>query len=335
MPHHIDINNLTDEQKEQLIIALQASLSKSKHGKSTLINEIRESKFKKGFACPICGSISVVHNGTHNGRQRYLCKDCHKTFGDLTNTPLNRTKFPEKWIPFVECMLKGYSLRKSAEIVGVSYVTLFYWRHKLLDALTQTENNIFDGIVEMDETYFLQSDKGKKNLKNRKARKRGGVSKLRGISRDQVCVLVARDRTKNTISKVSCMGRIKTERVNELVGSYLSPANILCTDGWRAYKTYANERGMEYYALKDRCVLKGIYHIQNVNSYHSRMKKWLDRFNGVASKYLDNYLTWFKFLDSKGFEENATNLKAMLVESCLHKVNKSYNDFRLMEFDVA
>uniref|UniRef100_A0A540V7I7 Uncharacterized protein n=1 Tax=Litorilinea aerophila TaxID=1204385 RepID=A0A540V7I7_9CHLR len=30
----------------------------------------------------------------------------------------------------------------------------------------------------------------------------------RGISHEQVCVLVARDRTKATVSKVSCMGRI-------------------------------------------------------------------------------------------------------------------------------
>lgn len=28
----------------------------------------------------------------------------------------------------------------------------------------------------------------------------------------------------------------------------------------------------------------GVYHIQNVNSYHSRLKKWMDRFNGVATK---------------------------------------------------
>lgn len=36
-------------------------------------------------------------------------------------------------------MFKGYSLRKSAEIVGVTWVTLFYWRHKLLSALKQMD----------------------------------------------------------------------------------------------------------------------------------------------------------------------------------------------------
>jgi hypothetical protein len=32
--------------------------------------------------------------------------------------------------------------------------------------------------------------------------------------------------------------------------------------------------------------------VQNVNAYHSRFNKWLERFHGVATKYLPNYLGW-------------------------------------------
>ena len=32
----------------------------------------------------------------------------------------------------------------------------------------------------------------------------------------------------------------------------------------------------------------GDLHLQNVNAYHARLKTWLRRFNGVASRYLDN-----------------------------------------------
>lgn len=41
--------------------------------------------------------------------------------------------------------------------------------------------------------------------------------------------------------------------------------------------------------------VKGLYHIQNVNNYHSRLKGWIQRFNGVATKYFDHYLSWFQF----------------------------------------
>ena len=73
-----------------------------------------------------------------------------------------------------------------------------------------------------------------------------GKSKHRGISHEQVCVLVARDRTKATVSKVACMGRIVKTKVDNMIGSKLTSDNVLVTDAWRAYKTYAKEKGLEH-----------------------------------------------------------------------------------------
>lgn len=168
----------------------------------------------------------------------------------MSFSPLNKTHYVDKWIPFMECMIEGYSLCKSAAIVGVTWVTLFYWRHKILSALKQISIEHFDGIVEMDETYFLYSEKGQKHIIDRESRKRGGASNYRGISHEQVCLLVARDREKNTVSKVTCMGRIIKSQVENTVGQYLSVDNILCTDSWRAYKTYARDKGIEHYRIK-------------------------------------------------------------------------------------
>lgn len=101
-----------------------------------------------------------------------------------------------------------------------------------------------------------------------KPRKRGEKSKHRGISKEQVCVLVARHRTNATVSKVACMGRIVKTK-----GSKLSNENVLVT--WRAYKTNAKEKGLEYYLIKsndEKHIIKGLYHIQNVNGLHSCLK---------------------------------------------------------------
>lgn len=78
--------------------------------------------------------------------------------------------------------------------------------------------------------------------------------------------------------------------------------------------------------------VKGVYHIQNVNSYHSRLKKWMDRFNGVATKYLQNYLAWFRYLDSKEYENTASNKKNMLVKSCLFTVTDTNTKLRLSAY---
>lgn len=146
----------------------------------------------------------------------------------------------------------------------------------------------FLGIVEMDETYFLYSEKGKRKIDGRKSRNRGGTSKYRGISKEQ---------QKSTVSRVIGQGRIVKSRLDRAIVSKLSASNVLCTDAWRAFKTYATEKGLEYYRFKSagKERVRGLYHIQNVNNYHSRLKGWMDRFNGVATKYLDHYLSWLQF----------------------------------------
>ena len=39
------------------------------------------------------------------------------------------------------------------------------------------------------------------------------------------------------------------------------------------------------------------FHVQNVNAYDSRLKGWMARFHGVATKYLPNYLGWRRCLE--------------------------------------
>lgn len=46
--------------------------------------------------------------------------------------------------------------------------------------------------------------------------------------------------------------------------------------------------------------LAGCYHIQNVGAYQSRLKGWMARFKGVASKYLPSYLGWRRMIERDG-----------------------------------
>lgn len=267
-----EIQKLNPAEKQRLraffIDALTASSSTG-----NVLQEISERKNKQGYFCPHCQSKHVVRFGKYTTlvdgdevkKQHYRCKSCTATFTDLTNTALYRTRRLNKWIKFIECMIDGYSLRKSAKLVkGISHVTLFYWRHKLLSALKQIEVDNFQGIVEMDETYFLYSEKGQKKITGRKPRKRGGKAKKRGISKEQVCVLVARERDKNTVSKTLGVGRIKTEQLDKAIGHKLSSQNVLCTDFWRAFRAYAADNGMSIYQFKSdgKVRTKGLYHIQ-------------------------------------------------------------------------
>ena len=77
--------------------------------------------------------------------------------------------------PFIECMVKGLTLRKCAEKLGIALSTAFVWRHKVLAAMKRLDLPDFEGILETDETYFLYSEKGSRRIQGRKPRKRGGT----------------------------------------------------------------------------------------------------------------------------------------------------------------
>jgi hypothetical protein len=81
------------------------------------------------------------------------------------------------------------------------------WRHRFLTGIKMDRPRSLNGIVEADETFLPESEKGARNL-GRPARKRGGKASKRGISYEQVCILVARDRGGNTCDLVTGRGPV-------------------------------------------------------------------------------------------------------------------------------
>ena len=80
----------------------------------------------------------------------------------------------------------------------------------------------------------------------------------------------------------------------------MDEASVLCTDGAAVYAAFARRTGITHkvvYARPGLRVQEAAFHIQNVNAYHSRLKSWMVRFHGVATKYLVNYLGWRRMLE--------------------------------------
>ena len=114
---------------------------------------------------------------------------------------------------------KPKTIKEIAEKLNISDRTAFRWRHKILSVLeTKFMNDSLSGIVEADETFVLTAHKGF-HIEGVKGRKRGGVSKFRGLSHEQTGVLVAIDRSKNLISQVYGFGRITTQQVSNVLNN--------------------------------------------------------------------------------------------------------------------
>ena len=263
--------------------------------------------------CPACGATRFHRHGQAHGLQRYRCVLCGKTFNALTGTPLAHLHHKERWLAYADCLLNSFSVRKAAAQVNVHRNTSFRWRHRFL-ALAKTDRpRCLHGIAEADELYVLESQKGSRHM-TRPARKRGGAARQRGISDEQVCILVARDRTGQTVDFVTGLGQLTKARLHACLPPVIDRDILLVSDGHPVYPVFAREVGILHAAVNLRAGIRvhGTVHVQNVNAYHSRLREWLRVFHGVATRYLPNYLGWRWILDARRILSRESLLRATL-----------------------
>jgi len=141
----------------------------------------------------------------------------------------------------------GETIAKAATRCGVDYTTAFRWRHRFLEALNRDKPTRLSGIVEADETFVLESFKGRRRGLPRAARKRGGKASKRGLSAEQIPVLVARDRTGATIDAV--LPRLDAASIAAVLGQVVSRPAELCCDGGTAIKAFARRAQVTFHVL--------------------------------------------------------------------------------------
>ena len=84
----------------------------------------------------------------------------------------------------------------------------------------------------------------------------------------------------------------------------ITPRSKLCIDGGSALWEFASRNNFSFATMPSGryvCEYEPIFHIQTVNAYHSRLKGWIQRFRGVATKYLHSYLGWFRRFEHSTF----------------------------------
>ena len=143
------------------------------------------SEKKETVVCPSCTSNKISGNGKQNGVQRYVCRDCNKYFRDTTGRLTHNMKKTSLLSKYMYNMLLGYSIRKCAIETGICVQTSFDWRHKIISSFNAQRPISFEGIIESDDIFFLESSKGSRTL-DRNRRSRGSKATKRGISNEQI-----------------------------------------------------------------------------------------------------------------------------------------------------
>ena len=271
-----------------------------------ILDKLNAIGFCDTISCPYCHSKNIIKNGKYKLKQRYICKDCYKNFNSLTNSPIAMSHIPDKWPSFIECLVNGLSLRASAAVIGVSYVTLFYWRHKLMRSLISLSKNELVGDLEADDTFLGYSEKGSKKILGREPKKSG--TKYYIVDKEKVFLLVAADHSDHLLLKASSSKTTCVNLVNKALGDIVTEKTVLCSNTKTFYKFFANIKGIKHHY---RISINNRTENNNIDlAYGCRrsLQAWLDKFKGIASKYLNNYLSLYNCLRKNNFQKTQVGI---------------------------
>jgi len=326
--------DLSGNDIQNLIAELQR-LQQS-HTEDSIIRTRKEINEANGYHCPHCSSKAYrVHE---KGRKflRLTCLSCGKKYSEHTGTAICGLKKPHLWAEFVELTIEGRSLRYISEKLGVSLQTAFNWRHKFLSSIqADRDNKKLTGIVEVDEKEFHISKKGSRNL-DRNPYKRPSDRKNKLAKGDKLTAMVTLERkSRKSNMKLVKKGRLDKGTLDrELLGKIDKKKTTLCSDAHPTYYGWAEQNDIPHFwviASQGEHTYDKIYHVQNINSHNSRFEKWHSRFNGVASKYLNNYLSYFTLIENikKHQDKYQRTLFEILKSSeTLHRYRRIDKDYR-------
>lgn len=333
-----EFDNVSNEEKLNIV--------NKYNDKLVLIDLFNDNKIS---ACPHCKSENIIKYGKYKDLQRFKClnKTCKKTFSPKTKTFLSYSKKPiDLWIKYFILLNNGKSLRECSSILKINLATAFFWRHKILVTQNKNHYNILKDYVEVSKIMINENLKGNRNAKN--------------CRKGKVFVACAMDSNKTLLSKVISKYTISLDSININFSYNIDKSALLSSYSDRYFEIYSSRHNSTLLPIQNTTLsyiipqlnpnnisgrnTSNIESIKELNSFlpnyclfiHSfslKIKRWLIRFRGVATKYLENYLNWhiMEFRNEyRVYSLNQINLfKEFLKESAYIKI-KDFSTYKLM-----
>ncbi|EYU13415.1 IS1595-like element ISPlu21 family transposase [Photorhabdus aegyptia] len=176
-----------------------------------------------------------------------------------------------------ELFVAGATARTAAELVGVNKTTSAYYFHRLrvLIADYVDEHSMFEGEVEIDESYFGGKRKGKRG--------RGSAGKV------PVFGLLKRGGKVYT----RLIPNAKSDTLIPIITAKIKPDSLVYTDNFASYdvldvsdfKHYRINYSTEFVDAKN-----GQNHINGIENFWNQAKRHLRKFNGIPKEHFELFL---------------------------------------------
>lgn len=234
----------------------------------------------KVYVCPHCESTSFCKYGKEKGIQRYKCKKCNKTFRATTGTTVHQLHKKHLIFKYITLLKEGVSIRKAARIVGIATSTSFDWRHKFLTSLTCSS----DKLVKREEVAkgvkiirLPYSDKGRQKAPEKYTGQSLSLL-ITGGNNTYIKKLAPQKPVKNASEILSNLkgNRFVAGVPDKALKRAINKTEKLCLE------KSTKECKELLVKAKQNAIL---------------MKAWMERFQGVATKYLNHYFSWFSILE--------------------------------------
>ena len=255
-------------------------------GESDMVNFYTPSK------CPFCNSMKFKKSGyTESGVQRYKCI-CIKTFLPTTGTIFDDHKLSiSEWMEYCLNLFRHVSILADSWSNKNAYNTSRYWLKKLFLTLEGVQDSVvLSGDVWLDETFY--------SVMLKDIERNSDGSKLRGLSKNQICIGVATDR-RQTIFLVEGVGKPSQKKTFEAFKDHIQPKSTLIHDKESAHKRLVKKLELESitYSSKE---LKGLLDKDNplypVNRAHAILKMFLNSHTGFLREDIQGYLNLFSLV---------------------------------------
>jgi transposase-like protein len=266
-------------------------LFRSETSAADLLQQVR---WRDGLQCPRCRSESVIKHGSYREYQRYLCKDCDRTFNDKTGTIFAHAKIGLETLFFVIYAFLRFntSIRQLEAELDVSYRTLRRRVEQFARTLDAPSIQLV-GPVEIDEVYVSAGLKGRE--RDRESRSRGLSTQGRGTydgDKPPVFTLVDRGTGQRYVVPAKSADE---STVRLLLENHEEESLTVYTDGFRAYDPLEDDDAYQRAVVHgDGEYVDGDAHVNTCESHGSLLRPWLSPHRGVSKDKLTPYLRAFQ-----------------------------------------
>ena len=181
----------------------------------------------------------------------------------------------QKQLELIKYFVSGATARTAAELADIHRNTAVRFFHKLREKIAlkqQHRSEQFCGKIELDESYFGGSRKGKRG--------RGAAGK--------VAVFGLLKRGGKVYTQVILDA--KTETLMPIIRQKIKPDSVVYTDCWRAYNALDVSEFKHYRINHSKLFAQKHNHINGIENFWNQAKRHMRKFNGVPRQHFNLFL---------------------------------------------